>query len=48
MKKNGSIEGYKSMSKDKLLSILDASEPVKKPIKDIGKKVMMLTKYVET
>ena len=48
MTKNRSIEGYKSMSKDELLSILNASEPVKKPIKDIGKKIMMLTKYVET
>ena len=39
--KNRDIKSYKSMSKDKLLSMLNAPEPVKenKPIKDIIKKI---------
>ena len=43
------IKDYKSISIDKLLSILDASEPIKqtKAIKDIRKENMKLTKYVE-
>ena len=37
--KNRGIKGYKSMSIDKLLSIIDVAEPTKdnKPIRDIRK-----------
>ena len=37
--KNRGIKGYKNISKDKLLSIVNAPEPIKenKTIKDIGK-----------
>ena len=41
------IKGYESMSEDKLLSALNASESVK-IIREIKKKTMMKTKYLET
>ena len=47
--KNNDIKGYKIMSKDKLLSIINVPEPVKnKTVKDIRKKILMLKKYLET
>ena len=46
--KNRGIKGYRSMSKDKLLSMLNTPEPIKenKSIKDIRKKILILTKYL--
>ena len=41
------IKGYENMSEDKLLSALNASESVK-IIREIKKKTMMKTKYLET
>ena len=48
--KNRGIKGYKSISKDKLLILLNTPEPIKdnKPIKEIEKKILMLAKYLKT
>ena len=48
--KNRGIKGYKSISKDKLLILLNTPEPIKdnKTIKKKEKKILMLAKYLKT
>ena len=48
--KNRWNKGYKSISKDKLLSIINAPEPIKenKTIKDVKKENSNADKYLKT
>ena len=48
--KNRGIKDYKSISKDKLLILLNTPEPIKdnKTIKEIEKKILILAKYLKT
>ena len=47
--KNRNVKGYKRMSKNKLISSLKASKPIKrnKTIKDIRKKITLLIKCLK-